>query len=105
MTKAPAPTEKFKKQQYNTKTLPKTSITQRLRTDLGRSFGVTLTNLGTQAKDALNNWNFDRRGPNPKGSLQYEHGNEIGDYKMSAGQETWRQWRHGVLLQTTSGPG
>ena len=25
----------------NTKTPPKTSITQRLRTDLGRSFGVT----------------------------------------------------------------
>ena len=36
MTKAPTPTEKSKKQSDNTKTPPKTSITQRLRTDLGR---------------------------------------------------------------------
>ena len=39
MTKAPTPTEKFKKQRDNTKTPPKTLITQRLRTDLGRSVG------------------------------------------------------------------
>ena len=42
MTKAPKPTEKSKKQVDNTKTPPKTSITQRLRTDLGRSVGVTI---------------------------------------------------------------
>ena len=41
MTKAPTPTEKSKKQHDNTKTPPKTSITQRLRTDLGRSAGAT----------------------------------------------------------------
>ena len=35
--KAPTPTEKSTKQRDNIKTLPKTSITQRLRTDLGRS--------------------------------------------------------------------
>ena len=39
MTKAPTPTEKSNKQRDNTKTPPKTSITQRLRTDLGRSVG------------------------------------------------------------------
>ena len=38
MTKAPIPTEKSKKQRDNIKkTTPKTLITQRLRTDLGRS--------------------------------------------------------------------
>ena len=37
MTKAPTPTEKSKKQHDNAKT----SITQRLRTDLGRSVIVT----------------------------------------------------------------
>ena len=42
MTKAPTPTEKSKKQRDNTKTPPKTSITQRLRADLGRSVGVTI---------------------------------------------------------------
>ena len=42
MTKTPTPTEKSKKQRDNTKTPPKTSITQRLRTDLGRSVGVTI---------------------------------------------------------------
>ena len=42
MTKAPTPTEKSKKQRENTKTPPKTSITQRLRTDLGRSAGATI---------------------------------------------------------------
>ena len=42
MAKAPTPTEKSKKQRDNTKTPQKTSITQRLRTDLGRSVGVTI---------------------------------------------------------------
>ena len=42
MTKAPTPTEKSKKQCDNTKTPPKTSITQRLRIELGRSVGVTI---------------------------------------------------------------
>ena len=42
MTKNPTPTEKSKKQSDNTKTPQKTSITQRLRTDLGRSVGVTI---------------------------------------------------------------
>ena len=40
MTEALTPTEKSKKQCDNTKTQPK-SITQRLRTDLGRSIVVT----------------------------------------------------------------
>ena len=40
--KAPTTTEKSKKQRDNTKTPPKTSITQRLRTDLGRSVRVTI---------------------------------------------------------------
>ena len=40
MTKAPTATEKSKKQRNNAKTLPKTSITQRLRTDIGRLVGV-----------------------------------------------------------------
>ena len=38
MTKAPTPTEKSKKQCDNTKTPPKTSITQRLRTDSCKIF-------------------------------------------------------------------
>ena len=42
MTKAPTPTEKSKKQTDNTKTPPQNSITQLLRTDLGRSVGVTI---------------------------------------------------------------
>ena len=42
MTKAPTPIEKSKNQGDNIKTPPKTSITQRLRTDLGRSVGVTI---------------------------------------------------------------
>ena len=42
MTKAPTPTEKSKKQRDNTQTPPKTSITQLLQTDLGRSVGVTI---------------------------------------------------------------
>ena len=41
MTKAPTPTEKSEKQYDNTKTPRKTSIRQRLRTDLGRSGGLT----------------------------------------------------------------
>ena len=51
MTKAPTPTKKSKMQRDNTKNATKTSITQRLRTDLGRSVGVTI---------ATNN-NFPRR--------------------------------------------
>ena len=39
MTKAPSPTEKSNKQRDNTKTPPKTSITQRSQTDVGRSVG------------------------------------------------------------------
>ena len=42
MTNAPTPTEKSKKQRDNIKKTPsKTSITQRLWADLGRSVGVT----------------------------------------------------------------
>ena len=41
MTKTPTPTEQSKKQRDNIKTPPKTLITQLLRTDLGRSVGVT----------------------------------------------------------------
>ena len=37
VTKAPTPTEKSKEQRDNIKNASKTSITQRLRTDLGRS--------------------------------------------------------------------
>ena len=41
MSKTPTPTEQSKKQRDNIKTPPKTLITQLLRTDLGRSVGVT----------------------------------------------------------------
>ena len=41
MTKVLISKEKPKKQRDNTQMPPKTSITQRLRTDLGRSVGVT----------------------------------------------------------------
>ena len=41
MTKAPIPTEMSKGQSDNTNNATKSSITQRLRTDLGRSVGVT----------------------------------------------------------------
>ena len=41
MTKTHTPTEESKKQRDNRKTRTKTLITQRLRTDLGRSVGVT----------------------------------------------------------------
>ena len=40
--KSPTPTEKSKKQRDNTKTPPKTSIIQRLQTDLGRSVEVMI---------------------------------------------------------------
>ena len=40
--KSPFIDRKSKKQRENTKTPQKTSITQRLRTDLGRSVGVTI---------------------------------------------------------------
>ena len=43
--KTPTPTEQSKKQCGNIKTPPITSITQLLRTDLGRSVGVTATQL------------------------------------------------------------
>ena len=42
ITKAATPTKQSKMQRDNRKTPPKTSITQRLRTDLGRSVGVTI---------------------------------------------------------------
>ena len=41
MTKAPTPTEMSKGQSENTNNATKSSIKQRLRTDLGRSVGVT----------------------------------------------------------------
>ena len=46
MTKPPIPTENSKTKGQHTQTLPKTSITQRLRTDLGRSVGVTSNPTG-----------------------------------------------------------
>ena len=45
MTNAHTLTEKSKKQRDNIKTPPKTSITKRLRTDLGWSVGVTTFTL------------------------------------------------------------
>ena len=46
MTKAPTPTEMSKRQSEHTNNATKSSITQRLRTDLGRSVGVaTATQL------------------------------------------------------------
>ena len=44
MTKSPIPTQ-IRKPKDNTQTPPKTSITQRLRTDLGRSVTVTSQNI------------------------------------------------------------
>ena len=41
VTKTPTPTEQSKKQRDNTKTPPKSLITQLLRIDLGWSVGVT----------------------------------------------------------------
>ena len=46
MTKPPIPTENSKTEGQHTQTPPKTSITQRLRTDLGRSVGVTSNPTG-----------------------------------------------------------
>ena len=46
MTKPPIPTENSKTKGQQTQTPPKTSITQRLRTDLGRSVGVTSNPTG-----------------------------------------------------------
>ena len=46
MTKPPIPTENSKTKGQHTQTKPKTSITQRLRTDLGRSVGVTSNPTG-----------------------------------------------------------
>ena len=42
MTKAPTPAEKLKKLCDKTQTPPKTSIAQRLLTDLGRSVGLMI---------------------------------------------------------------
>ena len=44
--KPPIPTENSKTKGQHTQTPPKTSITQRLRTDLGRSVGVTSNPTG-----------------------------------------------------------
>ena len=46
MTKPPIPTENSKTKGQHTQTPPKTSITQRLRTDLGRSVWVTSNPTG-----------------------------------------------------------
>ena len=46
MTKSPILTENSKTKGQHTQTPPKTSITQRLRTDLGRSVGVTSNQTG-----------------------------------------------------------
>ena len=46
MTKPPIPTENSKTKGQHTQTPPKTSITQRLGTDLGRSVGVTSNPTG-----------------------------------------------------------
>ena len=46
MTKTPIPTENSKTKGQHTQTPPKTSITQQLRTDLGRSVGVTSNPTG-----------------------------------------------------------
>ena len=54
MTKAPSPTEKFKKQRDNTKKPLKISITQRLRTDLGRIYHIyTLKKTNIEDKGLL----------------------------------------------------
>ena len=88
MTNAPTPTEKkTQKKRDNTETKPKTSITQRLRTDLGRSIGVTIAirimclirltvsptfpltekvvlSKGHTLKKIVNNPPYEGRGPN-----------------------------------------
>ena len=51
MTKAPTPTDMSKGQSDNTNNATKSSIKQRLRTDLGRSVGVTTaTHLPTPSQ-------------------------------------------------------
>ena len=45
MTKAPTPTEMSKRESDNTNNATKSSITQRLQTDLERSVGVTTVKL------------------------------------------------------------
>ena len=49
MTKTPIPTENSKTKGQHTQTPPKTSITQQLRTDLGRSVGVTSNPTGVES--------------------------------------------------------
>ena len=53
MTKAPTPTEMSKGQSDNTNNATKSSIKRRLRTDLGRSVGVT---TATQLRCLLNDF-------------------------------------------------
>ena len=53
MTKAPTPKEKSNKHRDNIKKRHKTSITQRLRTDLGRSVEVTVVNPTYEVVSAL----------------------------------------------------
>ena len=52
MTKPPIPTENSKTKGQHTQTPPKTSIIQRLRTDLGRSVGVTSNPTGVVKNNA-----------------------------------------------------
>ena len=63
MTKAPSPTEKSKKHCESKTTPSKTSITQQLRTDLGRSVGVTAVKcalLGGRGPVPASNSGFSR---------------------------------------------
>ena len=53
--KPPTPTEQSKKQRDNIKTPPKTLITQLLRTDLGRSVGVTAVTQLVWLKGTIRN--------------------------------------------------
>ena len=60
MTKAFIPTEMSNGQSDNTKTSPKSSITQRLRTNLGRSVGVTTaTQLVLLIGLKIEIWNYE----------------------------------------------
>ena len=52
--KSPCTTEKFKKHHDNIKTPPKTSIADRMRTDLGRSVGVTTANPTRRQSSVIN---------------------------------------------------
>ena len=54
MTKTPIPTENSKTKGQHTQTPPKTSITQQLRTDLGRSVGVTSNPTGVDMINMIN---------------------------------------------------